>query len=167
MTDSEFTPPQPGTEHEALKPFEGIFRATVSIYMGETDPMVTHGNMTNRFQLGGFFLQQLFVGDLGPDGVSRFEGHGYWGFNQSTRMYEGFWIDTASSIMQNETGHVDATGMIWTMESSLPNPQSGGTIVKRSIITLVDDNRHTMESLMSIDGQPEARTMFLDYIRVE
>lgn len=160
----DFSPPTPGAEHNALKPFEGVFRTTVSIYTGEPEPSVTGGRMTNVFTLGGLFLQQCFLGDPGPDGVSRFEGHGYWGFNQSTGLYEGFWIDTASSIMQTETGSVDESGKVWTMSASLPHP-NGGRIDKRAIITLVDENRHTMESLMSFDGGPEQRTMFLDYRR--
>ena len=162
--DASFTPPEPGPEHRALQPFVGIFRATVSLYTVGPDPMVTYGEMTNRFRLGGFFLQQTFVGDLGPDGLSRFEGQGYWGYNQATGLYEGFWIDTASSIMQTETGSVDETGKIWTMTASLPHPE-GGTIEKRAIISLIDDDHHTMESLMSFNGAPETRTMFLDYVR--
>ena len=39
-----------------------------------------------------------------------FEGRGFWGYNKNPRQYEGFWIDTASTIMQTEFGEVDESG---------------------------------------------------------
>ena len=155
----------PGPEHDRLKPFLGTFKATVSIWMGPGDPMVSTGSMTNSLVLGGRFVKQDYEGDPSPDPTpfSEFEGQGFWGFNKNTQKYEGVWIDTASTIMQTETGTVDDSGKVWTMTGDIVGPD-GEVSVKRSVITLVDDDHHSMEMYFSKDGQ-EFKGMEIQYIR--
>jgi len=161
---SEQGPPIPGPEHKLFEPFAGVFEARVLIYMGPGDPHETSGVMTNSFHLNGMFLHQDFEGVAdGP--FAGFMGKGYWGYNQSTGQYEGFWIDSASSIMQSESGDVDDSGKVWTMQSELTNPGTGKQMVKRSVITLVDDDHHFMVTYCSEDDGPEVKHMEIHYTR--
>lgn len=155
----------PATEHQALTPFQGTFKAEVKIWMGPGDPSVMTGTMTSTFDLGGRFLRQDYKGDSspGPNPFPGFEGRGFWGFNKNTQRYEGFWIDTASTIMQTEQGTVDANGKVWTMIGEIVGTD-GEASTKRSVITLVDDDHHQMEMFFSKDGQ-EFKGMEIQYIR--
>jgi hypothetical protein len=154
----------PGKEHERLRAFEGKFRAEVKLWMGPGDPMVSRGTMTNTMSLGGRFLEQVYEGDPGPGGAfPDFRGRGYWGFNAATRKYEGFWIDTASTFMQFETGDVDGSGKRWTMTGEMIGPD-GKKIVKRSVITYEDRDRHSLEMFFG-DGGKETKAMEIRYTR--
>ena len=108
--------------------------------MGPGDPIVQLGTMVSAFQLGGLYLFQDDTGDPSPGPFPEFLGKGYWGFNTSSKKYEGFWSDNASTMMQLEKGDVDASGKIWTMVSSFQHPSSGQTMSKRSVIRLIDQD---------------------------
>lgn len=167
MGDSEQDLTAPGAvtaEHEKLRPFAGTFRAEVSMWMGPGEPMVTTGTMVNEFDLGGRFLKQTYRGDATDGPFPGFEGRGYWGYNNVAGRFEGFWIDSASTMMQTEAGGVDEAGRVWTMLGELTHPATGGTVTKRSVITLEDDDHHRMEVYFDT-GEGETKSMEMRYTR--
>ena len=121
--------------------------------------------MTNSFQVDNLYLHQEYQGDSASPHGPTFVGRGYWGYNFGSGKYEGFWIDNASSIMQTETGSVDQSGKVWTMTSEIVNPRDGTLMKKRSVIELVDNDRHSMESFMTGRDGKEVRTMSIEYVR--
>ena len=154
----------PTEEHERLAAFVGTFRSEVKMWMGPGEPMVTTGTMVNELDLGGRFLRQTYEGDASDGPFPSFAGRGYWGYNTVDGRWEGFWIDTASTVMQTEAGTLDAGGRVWTMEGTMTNPQTGKPVVKRSVITLVDEDHHTMEMYFETpDG--ESKGMEIRYRR--
>ena len=157
--------PKPGTEHERLKPFEGTFKSEVELWMGPGDPMVSTGTMINSWQLGGLFLHQDYQGDPSDGPFPEFTGKGYWGYNTTLKRYEGFWIDNASTIMQIDTGTVDASGKVWTMNAEVPCPQTGDTMKKRSVITLIDKNHNKIEMFFTGADGNEMKCMEINYTR--
>lgn len=165
VSSSGFEMPCAGKEHALLKPFEGKFRAKVQIYMGGPEPQISTGTMVNSFQVDGLYLHQDYQGDAPPKPYPAFVGRGYWGYNFGTKKYEGFWIDNASSMMQNEAGTVDSSGKVWTMTSEFTNPNDGSTIRKKTEIKLQDADQHTMESFMTAADGNEYRTMIIEYKR--
>ncbi|MEQ1904881.1 MAG: DUF1579 domain-containing protein [Pirellulaceae bacterium] len=160
-----FELPRAGKEHQLLQPFSGTFRAEVSVHMGPGEPHKSTGTMVNTFQLDNLYLHQEYQGDAAPAPYPTFVGRGYWGYNFSSKMYEGFWIDNASSMMQTETGSVDAAGKVWTMLSEFQNPKDGKTILKRTVIRLIDHDHHSMESFMTGPDGGEFKTMEIQYTR--
>lgn len=167
MSEQEFQLPTPGEAHAKLQPFEGTFRAEVKIWSGSDEPMVSFGTMTNSWHLGGLYLHQDYVGDPQEDGAPGFAGKGYWGYNFASQKYEGFWIDIASSMMQIETGTVDESGKVWEMHSEFTHPANGQVMKKRSLIKLIDDDHHLMESYIVMPDGNEMKTMELSYTRVD
>ncbi len=151
--------------HKRFEPFVGTFKATVKRWMGPGEPHVSTGVMNNTYDLGGRFLQQVFKGDPGEGPFPNFEGRGYWGYNTTTKKYEGFWIDTASTAIQTETGDVDGAGKVWTMVGEMIDPQSGRPMKKRSVITLKDNDHHSMEMFFTTPDGTEAKGMEIQYVR--
>jgi len=152
-------------EHKKLEPFAGTFKAQVKLWMGPGDPAVSTGVTTNAWDLGGRFLKQTFKGDPGGGPFPDFEGRGYWGYNTIDKKYEGFWIDTCCTMMQTEKGSVDGSGKVWTMIGQMTDPQSGGTMRKRSVITLKDNDRHSMEMFFTGADGKESKCMEIQYQR--
>jgi hypothetical protein len=151
---------QPGPQHESLARFAGRWRAEVKIWMGPGEPMVSTGVMTNTMVLGGRFLEQSYADDSGM-----FEGRGFWGYNNVDECYEGFWIDAMSTMFQLESGQHDASKDVYSMSGSMTNPETKQKMSKRSVITFVGPDEHTMEMFFSPEGMPEMRSMHIRYTR--
>jgi hypothetical protein len=143
----------------------GTFAAEVRMWMGPGDPHVSTGVMKNTLDLGGRYLFQHYTGDQTEGPFPEFEGRGYWGYNTMAGKYEGFWVDTACTFMQTETGDVDASGKVWTMIGSMPDPQSGKQLSKRSVVTLDDADHHTMEMFFEGPDGNECKMMEIKYTR--
>ena len=161
MNDQEF----PTEWHQKLAPFAGQFTAEIQLLMGPGEPQVITGVMTNGFELNNQFLQQVYAGDASDGPFPDFAGRGYWGYNTATNQYEGFWIDTASTLMMHETGDVDAAGKVWTMVGAFSHPQTGQRLTRKTVITLVDDDHHKMEQFMDGPDGQEMKTMVMNYTR--
>jgi hypothetical protein len=158
--------PGPDEHHERLEPFVGTFKAVVKLWMGPGEPMVSTGVMTNTMELGGRFLHQHYQGDSNPDApFPDFQGRGYWGYNHLLGKYEGFWIDTASTMMQNESGDVDASGKVWTMTSEMPDSRTMKPTQKKSVITLTDRDHNSMEMFFTDADGKEIKGMEIRYTR--
>ena len=164
MTEDFAALAAPTEEHARLAAFVGTFGATVKLWMGPGDPQITTGEMVNEMDLGGRFLKQTYTGDPGEGPFPDFAGRGFWGYNTIDGLWEGVWIDTASTVLQVERGTLDESGRVWTMEGEMTNPQTGRPISKRSVITLVDDDHHTMEMYFATD-EGEAKGMEIRYER--
>ncbi len=151
--------------HKNFEPFVGTFRAEVKMWMGPGEPFISTGTMTNTSDLGGRFLRQEYKGDKNDGPFPNFEGRGFWGYNTVTKKYEGFWIDSASTAMQNEVGDVDDSGTVWTMIGEMTNPQTGQPMKKRSVVTLQDDDHPKMEMFFSGPDGGESKGMEINYTR--
>jgi len=171
---SESCPPEvdfeamsrPTEKHDLLKPFVGTFKATVTLHFGPDNSHTTTGIMVNEFDLGGRYLKQTYTGDPSDGPFPEFLGRGYWGYNTIQNKYEGFWIDSASTAMATESGQTDDNGKTWTMTGDQPNPCGGpATMPKRTVITLTDNDNHTMESFLADDKGNEFKTMSITYTR--
>jgi len=153
-------------EHQArLKPFVGEFRSKVQLWMGPGEPHVSTGTMHNQLILNDLYLEQVYQGDSQEGPFPNFQGRGFWGYNFVNECYEGFWIDSVSNQMQLEHGQVDESGKVWTMLSEITCPMSG-PMKKRSVITLIDDDHHTLEMFSAGEDGNENRNMLIEYERV-
>ena len=151
----------PGDAHTRLDQFAGTWKATIKHWMEPgAEPSVTTGVMTNTWILGKRFLRQ----DHKTDGGS-FEGTGYWGYNNVSGRYEGLWIDSMTTAMMTDAGDCDEAGKVWTMVGEAEDPGSGRKLTKRSVITLHDANRHTMEMYFGGPQGGEFKVMEIEFTR--
>ncbi|GIK15041.1 MAG: hypothetical protein BroJett003_00050 [Planctomycetota bacterium] len=151
----------PGAEHKTLERFAGTFRAEVRLWFQPgAPPNVSTGTMKNTMVLGGRFLQQEYRDDAGA-----FEGRGFWGYNDVDRRYEGFWIDVMANFFQIEHGQLDAGGSVYTMIGTMTDPQTGGTMRKRSVIRYTNPDEHSVEMFFQHGGRPESKAMEIRYRR--
>lgn len=149
-----------GPQHESIARFAGTWRAEVRLWMGPAgEPNVSHGTMTSRMIMGDRFLQQEYHDDAGM-----FEGRGFWGYNDVDERYEGFWIDVMANFFQLEYGQLDAAGKVYEMRGSMTNPQTGHEMQKRSVITYVGPDEHTIEMYFGAE-QGELKAMEIRYQR--
>jgi hypothetical protein len=155
-----------GAHHSRLAPMAGEFRATVQMWMGPGDPIEMTGTMVNSWDLGGRFLKQTYRGDGDAGPFGQFEGRGYWGYNDASGQWEGFWIDTASTMMHCETGHYDDGAEQWTMIGELTCPQSGDLTRKRSVVRVLDNDRHTIETWFAGPDGNESKSMVIAFERI-
>lgn len=143
---------EPAAQHKLLDVFAGEWTAHCTYWFAPGQPPVTSiGAMSCEWELGGRFLRQKYEG---PFMSGRLRGIGFWGFNNHTAQYEGVWMDTASTIMQRETGTADAAGKVFTMSGEMACPM-GGTMTKRSIITVRSHDEHQYEMYFKFPGAPE------------
>ena len=66
--------------------------------------------------------------------------------------------------MQFEYGQVDESGKIWTMTGEMTDPGSGQSTAKRSVITWIDEDHHSMEMYFQTP-QGETKGMEIQYQR--
>ncbi len=133
--------------------------------MGPGEPHLATGTMVNAWDLKETVLRQDYTGDQSDGPFSNFLGRGYFGYNPATQQYEGFWIDSASSMMQLEYGGVDASGKSWEMLSEFLHPESKQVVKKRSVIAVQSDVSHSMDTYMTFPGQPEMKVMGIRFTR--
>lgn len=164
--DSECMPSAPVEEHEHFAQFVGTWKAEVSMWMGPGEPMESTGMMVNSLDLGGRYLKQDYKGDATEGPFPNFEGRGFWGFNDVTRKFEGFWIDNASNQMSVERGEYSAATKSWTMLGEMAMP-GGGAVQKRSVITVLGEDEHTMEMFMTGPDGQEGKVMHIHYSRAQ
>ena len=61
--------------------------------------------------------------------------------------------------MQFEHGQVDVSGTVWTLTGEMTDPFTGQSVVKSSIITLIDPDHHSIEMYYET---PEGKTKGLE-----
>ena len=159
-------------DHQRFAPLVGTFRVVVRFWMGPGDPVESSGSMRNELTLGGRFLRQVFQGDPMPgsealpaDAAPSFAGEGYLAYNNVDKRYESVWVDNASTLIQVESGQIDEAGREWNFYSTLTNPQSGGPMEKRTIITIVDEHRYQMEIWFRDPDGPEIKAMEMEFVK--
>ena len=67
-------------------------------------------------------------------------------------------------MMQMEHGQVDGSGKVWEMHSELELP--GRVMKKRSLITLIDNDQHKMETFYLGEDGSETKNMEINYSRI-
>ncbi len=152
----------PNEHHRKLDPFVGTWNAAVKHWMApDAEPSESGGVMTNEWTLDGRFLKQNYDAEFMG---MKFQGEGYWGFNNVTGKYEGVWLDTMSTWISTDAGDVDDAGKRWEMSGELADPSTGKPMRRRSVITIIDEDHHVMEMFMG-GPENEFRVMEIQYER--
>ncbi len=152
----------PGEYHRHLDAFAGEWDCKLKMQEAPGAPMQeSSGSMKNEWILGGRQLQQSYKGDfMGMD----FEGRGTWGYDNVSKKYQGTWTDTTVTSIMTTEGTCDASGKVFTMTGEFSDPM-GGKVKQRQVITVKDDNTHTMDFYMTGPDGKEFKSMEMTYTR--
>lgn len=154
---------QPNENHKLLEPLVGTFKAKVTMWMEPGgDPTVSEGIMVNKWSLGGRYVEHEYEGDSFG---GKFEGKGFMGFDNTSQQFQGFWIDTASTMMQTSQGDFDAKSNTFTMRGEMICPSSKQHHTKRDTVKITDNDHHSMEMFFTGPDGVEHQAMLIEYER--
>lgn len=156
------SPSATGAEHQLLGRFTGTWKAYMTFWPEPgADPIVSQGTMKNGWTLGKRFLAQRFEASFLD---TPFKGMGFFGYNTVDQRYEGFWVDTMSTAMTQETGTFDERLQAFTMNGTVTNPMDGSEMRKKTIITFDSNVQHTMTMYFGVPGTDDwVKTMQIIY----
>ena len=156
---------QPSDQHKALESFVGTFNAKVKMWMDPNgEPSESVGVMTSQWALGGRFVEQSYEGESFG---GAFQGKGFMGYDNTSQKYQGFWIDTASTMMQTEKGDFNADANCFNMSGTMTCPSSKQDFTKRDVIKVIDIDHHSMEMYFTGSDGKEVKGMEIQYTRVK
>jgi hypothetical protein len=153
----------PSEHHNHLAVLEGTWNATVKMWMDPTEPPTEMiGTSENRVIMGGRYLQQDYKGEfMGKP----FVGHGLTGFDNYKQKYFSTWIDSESTMLFVSEGTCDGTGKAITSLGKYPDPVTNTTKKSKTILRIVDKNKHTYESFEQTPDGKWVKTMEIAYTR--
>lgn len=156
---------EPGLEHRLLTPLEGEFTARVQAWREPgSEPEHSQGRMSNRWILGGRFLQGTYRGTLMGQ---PFDGVSLLGYDKARERFVGVWMDSMSTLlMPISEGASSKKGKVITLERTWFNPMMRAEATMREVTTIHSHDQHTFE-IYEIGPEGEQRkTLEILYTRV-
>lgn len=154
--------PKPGPEHAVLKNDEGIWDATVEMFMPGAPPMTSKGVETNTIGCNGLCLITDFKGELMPGAT--FHGHGTTTYDVAKRKYVGSWTDSMSTGLAIAESTWDPASR--TITGWMEGPDMTGKITKTKAVTEYKDPNKRVFTMYQpgLDGKDVAG-MRITYVR--
>ena len=153
----------PGDAHKKLGAMAGTFNAEVKMWMQPgAPPAGGAGVAENNWALDGRFLEQHFTGNF--MGMP-FTGMGFTGYDNIKKKYVGTWMDTMTTSMMISTGTANADGKSYTFTSTMDDPMTGKSSPVKEIVTVVDNDHHTLEMWGAGPDGKMFKTMEIAYTR--
>ena len=133
----------PGEPHEQLAAMAGDFKATVKMWMGPGEPMVSEADVHREMTLDGRVLTERYMGNM----MGRpFTGHGMTGYDNARGKYWSTWNDNMSTGLMVSWGAYDPAQKAIVFEGEVSNPmQPGSTMKNRGIARHHADGSETFE----------------------
>ncbi len=133
----------PGPQHKLLNGMVGTWDAKVSMWMSpDAKPTVTKGTSTNRWIMGGRYLEQKFSGNMMN---MPFTGIGYTGYDNVKKQYWATWMDSMSTGAMISTGSTDDNGMNWKFTGNMADPMTGKDTPLEQHMTVKNKNEEVWE----------------------
>lgn len=155
---------EPGEYHAYLKPLVGRWNLVVRYRMAPEQPW-EESTATGEYKwiLGGRFLTQQTTGEM-MEG-ERFEGFGMTGYDKVTKQYVSVWADTYSTGFMISKGTSDSSGKVFTFQGEYSDPMTGQTKKARSIIRIINNNKHIFEMYDHGPDGKEFQNLEITYTR--
>ena len=157
----------PGPEHARLAQLEGEWDMTIRSWTGPgAPPAEARGSSTYRMILGGRYLEQTAVGEMGPEmGGAEFHGAGLTGYDNMRGVYVATWVDNmGTGILYAEGRWDDDTASLVTHAEYL-DPMSGTTKKVRMVTRIVSPVRHVFEWHEDGPDGGDVKAMEIEYTR--
>ena len=154
----------PGELHKKLDAFAGTWDTKVTMWMMPgAKPDVSTGTSKNSWIFGGRYLEQRFEGVFMGQ---KFSGVGYTGYDNVTKKWWGTWMDSMSTGIMVSEGKMEGDNA-WTFEGRSADPMTGQMMDVKEMITIKDEDHHTMEMWMPGPDGKMYLGMQIDYARAK
>lgn len=149
----------PGLHHEWLARLAGDWEIEVTMLNMGPEPVTATATAHSEMILGDRFLLEEIEGTFMDQ---PFKASNVTGYNNTTEMYEGGWIENMSTGLYISRGTRDGNEL--TMEGEMVDPVTGEKVKNRGVLTLVSPDR--IEATGFEDrGEGWQKTMELVYTR--
>jgi hypothetical protein len=150
-----------GPFHKKLEPLVGEWTFSASFMMDPNGPpQEMTGASTRKWLMDGRFMQDDAQGVGMP-----FKGLGINGYDNAMKKYVSTWVDSMTTSITYSIGDVDASGKVFTYHREEFNPIYNQRVQARDVITIVDNDHHTMEFYSVPPGGKELKTGTIKYTR--
>jgi hypothetical protein len=152
----------PGEAHKKLSSMAGTWNTQVTMWMQPgAPPQVSTGTSTNKWVLGGRWMQETFDGTfMGKP----FHGVGYTGYDNVKEQYVGTWMDTASTAVMTSMGKAE-DDKTYSFTSTIDDPLTKKPMDMKTKVTVTDKNHHTMEMWGPAPDGTQFKMMEITYTR--
>ena len=144
---------QPGEPHKFLAKFNGEWKTTMRMSMDPSQPPTeSFGRAWFEPVLGGRFIQHKLAT---PMMGMPYEGLGFLGFDNTTRMFTQSWMNSMSTDVLMSKGSINREGNQITMFGEMNEPGTGevGKVVK-FLYRFDNDDKFTFEVWEVMYGDP-------------
>jgi hypothetical protein len=153
----------PGAGQEKLNVLVGTFDVRIRTWITPgSEPVESTGSMVSAWVLGGRYVQSMLAGTVAGE---PFNGIGYVGYDNVSKMYQVAWMDTGSTGMTLYSGGFDESGMSATMKASVLNELTSKPALVELRLTIDPEGNHVTELWGPGMGTEMFRMMELVYTR--
>ena len=164
MMDKMMKAATPGTQHAGLTGMAGEWTCSVKYQMDPSQPwQEAQTTAMITALMDGRYIQEV---DSGQMNGMPFSGMGIYGFDNVSGKYVSSWIDNMGTGIMTSVGTADAAGKVINWNATMNDPMTGKASKSRIVVTVIDDNHHTMEMFgMPPGAKKEMKMMTIDYVR--
>ncbi|MBI3306841.1 MAG: DUF1579 domain-containing protein [Candidatus Omnitrophica bacterium] len=155
----------PGTNHAVLNTLVGNWNYKVRWSMTPTGPVnESSGTSTNRWIMGGRYLEQTYTGTMMGE---PFQGLGVTGYDNMKKEYQSMWIDNMSTgMMISEGGQYDDAAKTISESGAFSCPMTGEVNkIFRAEWKIADADHYSYEMYTNAPDGSEFKSMEINYTR--
>ena len=154
----------PGEMHAWLAKGVGTWDGKVKHWMDPSMPPAESTCVTTITPMfGGRYFKSETKGEMPM--IGHFEGFGMNGYNNTTKEFEGFWVDNAGTMMMYMKGKASDDKKTLTMTCDMVDPMTGQPCKMREVHTNTSDNAMKLEMFVTDSSGKEMKCMEIDYTR--
>jgi hypothetical protein len=155
-----------GAAHDVFKPMAGKWKYVSKFWQSpEAKPEESTGTSTLKLVLGGRFLMHETKGKaMGQP----FEGIGFTGYNNVSKVYETTWLDNMTTATMHGTGSFDAASKTLTDTGEFACPMRNNKVLKyRAEWKTIDANNMSYSMYMPDESGKEFKSMEMLFKRAK
>ncbi len=152
----------PGAQHIFLSRMAGSWKASARTWMDPDKPPQEHKGTSEQKMIfdGRYLYDEESMDMMGAP----YKGMGITGYDNNTKKYVSFWLDSMSTHILYFEGTAGADGKSITMESYFDDPVRG-PMKNRSVTKIIDSNTYTFEMYSEEKNKKEYKMMEITYSR--
>jgi len=155
----------PGEGQKRLDSMIGSFDVTVLVWTNPAKPPLEFkGSAVNTWTLGGRYVQTMLAAVMDGD---KFDGIGYYGYDNATRSYQASWMDTGSTAIGWYRGKMDKSGRAALLKSVQASSSSGTPLELELRVSIAEGGDHVTQLWGAPTGGKAFKLMELRSVRTK